>query len=157
MQKITTCLWFDDQAEEAMNFYVSIFKNSKVLSVMRWPEGHADEGKVLVTTFELDGVQFQALNGGPHFKFNEAMSQSIDCKTQEEVDYFWDKLIEGGGEPSQCSWLKDKFGVSWQVVPTIVLQLLSDKDPAKTQRVMETVLEMAKPDIKKLKRAAKGK
>ena len=117
MQKITTCLWFDDQAEEAMNFYVSIFKNSKVLSVMRWPEGHADEGKVLVTTFELDGVPFQALNGGPQFKFNEAMSQSIDCKTQEEVDYFWDKLIEGGGEPSQCSWLKDKFGVSWQVVP----------------------------------------
>ena len=129
MQKITTCLWFDGQAEEAMNFYVSIFKNSKVLSVMRWPEGHADEGKVLVTTFELDGVQFQALNGGPQFKFTEAISLSIDCKTQEEVDHFWDKLIEGGGEPSQCGWLKDKFGLSWQVVPEQLPQAASGSGP----------------------------
>ena len=156
MQKITTCLWFDGQAEEAMNFYVSIFKNSKVLSVLRWPEGHADAGKALVTTFELDGVQFQALNGGPQFKFNEAMSQSIDCKTQEEVDYFWDKLIEGGGEPSQCSWLKDKFGVSWQVVPEQLPRLLQDPDQAKAGRAMNAMMQMGKIDIAKLEEAAKG-
>jgi predicted 3-demethylubiquinone-9 3-methyltransferase (glyoxalase superfamily) len=156
MQKITTCLWFDGQAEEAMNFYVSIFKNSKVLSVMRWPKGHADEGKVLVATFELDGVPFQALNGGPQFKFNEAMSQSIDCKTQEEVDYFWEKLIEGGGEPSQCSWLKDKFGVSWQVVPEQLPRLLGDADRAKAGRAMNAMMQMGKIDIAKIEEAAKG-
>lgn len=156
MQKITTCLWFDDQAEQAMNFYVSIFKNSKVLSVMRWPEGHADEGKVLVTTFELDGVSFQALNGGPQFKFSEAISQSIDCKTQEEVDYFWDKLIAGGGEPSQCSWLKDKFGVSWQVVPEQLPRLLQDPDRAKAGRVMDAMMQMSKIEIDKLEAAARG-
>ncbi|MBZ9773592.1 VOC family protein [Mesorhizobium sp. CO1-1-8] len=156
MQKITTCLWFDGQAEEAMNFYVSIFKNSKVLSVMRWPKGYADEGKVLVTTFELDGVQFQALNGGPQFKHTEAMSQSIDCKTQEEVDYFWDKLIEGGGQPSQCSWLKDKFGVSWQVVPEQLPRLLLDPDRAKAGRVMSAMMQMSKIDIAKIEEAARG-
>ncbi|MER8634387.1 VOC family protein [Mesorhizobium opportunistum] len=155
MQKITTCLWFDGQAEEAMNFYVSIFKNSKVLSVMRWPEGHADEGKVLVTTFELDGVPFQALNGGPQFKFNEAMSQSIDCKTQEEVDYFWEKLTEGG-EPGPCSWLKDKFGVSWQVVPEQLPKLLLDPDRAKAGRVMSAMMKMGKIDIATIEAAAKG-
>ncbi len=156
MQKITTCLWFDGQAEQAMNFYVSIFKNSKVTSVLRWPEGHADEGKVLVTTFELDGVSFQALNGGPQFKFSEAVSQSIDCKTQEEVDYFWEKLIEGGGEPSQCSWLKDKFGVSWQVVPEQLPKLLLDPDRAKAGRVMSAMMQMSKIDIAKIEEAAKG-
>jgi predicted 3-demethylubiquinone-9 3-methyltransferase (glyoxalase superfamily) len=155
MQKITTCLWFDGQAEEAMNFYVSIFKNSKVLSVMRWPEGHADEGKVLVTTFELDGVQFQALNGGPQFKFNEAMSQSIDCRTQEEVDYFWEKLTEGG-EPGVCSWLKDKFGVSWQVVPEQLPRLLQDPDREKAGRVMSAMMKMGKIDIAALEKAAEG-
>ncbi|PAQ03864.1 VOC family protein [Mesorhizobium mediterraneum] len=157
MQKITPCLWFDDQAEEAMNFYMSIFKNSKVLNVMRWPEGSGDsEGKVLVTYFELDGVQFQALNGGPQFKFTEAVSLSIDCKTQEEVDYFWDRLIEGGGEPSQCSWLKDKFGVSWQVVPEQLPRLLLDPDQAKANRVMQAMMQMTKIDIAKIEDAARG-
>jgi predicted 3-demethylubiquinone-9 3-methyltransferase (glyoxalase superfamily) len=155
MQKITTCLWFDGQAEEAMNHYVSIFKNSKVLSVLRWPKGHANEGKVLMTTFELDGVPFQALNGGPQFKFNEAMSQSIDCKTQEEVDYFWEKLTEGG-EPGVCSWLKDKFGVSWQVVPEQLPRLLLDPDRAKAGRVMSAMMQMGKIDIAKIEAAAKG-
>ncbi|BCG84063.1 MULTISPECIES: VOC family protein [unclassified Mesorhizobium] len=155
MQKITTCLWFDGQAEEAMNHYVSIFKNSKVLSVLRWPKGHASEGKVLMTTFELDGVPFQALNGGPNFKFNEAMSQSIDCKTQEEVDYFWEKLTEGG-EPGVCSWLKDKFGVSWQVVPEQLPRLLLDPDRAKAGRVMSAMMQMGKIDIAKIEAAAKG-
>lgn len=157
MQKITPCLWFDDQAEEAMNHYISIFKNSKVLSVMRWPKGSGDsEGKVLVTYFELDGVQFQALNGGPQFKFTEAVSLSIDCKTQEEVDYFWDRLIEGGGEPSQCSWLKDKFGVSWQVVPEQLPRLLLDPDTEKAGRVMQAMMQMTKIDIAKIEEAARG-
>jgi len=155
MQKITTCLWFDGQAEEAMNHYVSIFKNSRVLSVLRWPKGHADEGKVLMTTFELDGVPFQALNGGPNFKFNEAISQSIDCKTQEEVDYFWERLTEGG-EPGPCSWLKDKFGVSWQVVPEQLPRLLLDPDRAKAGRVMSAMMQMGKIDIATIEEAAKG-
>jgi predicted 3-demethylubiquinone-9 3-methyltransferase (glyoxalase superfamily) len=155
MQKITPCLWFDGQAEEAMNHYISIFKNSKVLSVMRWPEGSPSEGKVLVTSFELDGVEFQALNGGPQFKFTEAVSLSIDCKTQEEVDHFWNRLLEGG-EPSQCGWLKDKFGLSWQVVPEQLPRLLKDPDKAKAGRVMQAMMQMVKIDIAKLEQAAKG-
>ncbi|UDL92466.1 VOC family protein [Mesorhizobium sp. PAMC28654] len=156
MQKITTCLWFDGQAEEATNHYVSVFKNSKVLSVMRWPKGHALEGKVLVTSFELDGVQFQALNGGPQYKFTEAMSQSIDCKTQDEVDHFWTRLTEGGGEPGPCGWLKDKFGISWQVVPEQLPRLLQDPDRAKAGRVMNAMMQMGKIDIAKIEAAAKG-
>ncbi|AZO56708.1 MAG: VOC family protein [Mesorhizobium sp.] len=155
MQKITTFLWFDDQAEEAMNHYVSIFRNSRVLSVTRWPKGHASEGKVLVTSFELDGVQFQALNGGPQYKFTEAMSLSIDCKTQDEVDHFWNKLTEGG-EPGPCGWLKDKFGVSWQVVPEQLPRLLQDPDKAKAGRVMSAMMQMGKIEIDKLEAAAKG-
>jgi len=155
MQKITTFLWFDGQAEEAMNHYVSIFKNSKVLSVTRWPKGHALEGSVLVASFELDGVQFQALNGGPQFKFTEAVSLSIDCKTQEEVDHFWSKLTEGG-QPSQCGWLKDKFGLSWQVVPEQLPRLLQDPDKAKAGRVMQAMMQMGKIDIAKIEEAAKG-
>ena len=156
MQKITTFLWFDGQVEEAMNHYISIFKNSKALSVTRWPKGHADEGKVLVAQFELDGVQFQALNGGPQYKFTEAISLSIDCKTQEEVDHFWTKLTEDGGEPGPCGWLKDKFGVSWQVVPEQLPRLLQDPDKAKAGRVMSAMMQMKKIEISKLEEAAKG-
>ena len=124
-------------------------------SLLSWPEGHAEAGKVLLTTFELDGVPFQALNGGPQFKFNEAMSQSIDCKTQEEVDYFWEKLTEGG-EPGVCSWLKDMFGVSWQVVPEQLPKLLLDPDRAKAGRVMSAMMQMGKIDIAKIEAAARG-
>ena len=156
MQKITTFLWFDGQAEEAMNHYMSIFKNSKELSVTRWPKGHADEGKVLVASFELDGVPFLALNGGPQYKFTEAISLSIDCKTQEEVDHFWTRLTEGGGEPGPCGWLKDKFGVSWQVVPEQLPRLLGDADRAKAGRAMNAMMQMGKIDIAALNRAVEG-
>ncbi|WP_027166036.1 VOC family protein [Mesorhizobium sp. WSM3224] len=156
MQKITTFLWFDTQAEEAMNHYISIFKNSKALSVTRWPEGHAQQGQVLVASFELDGVTFQALNGGPQYKFTEAISLSIDCKTQAEVDHFWTKLTEGGGEPGPCGWLKDKFGVSWQVVPEQLPRLLQDPDRAKAGRVMDAMMKMGKIEIDRLEAAAKG-
>lgn len=156
MQKITTFLWFDGQAEDAMNHYVSIFKNSKVLSVTRWPKGHALEGKVLVASFELDGVTFQALNGGPQYKFTEAISLSIDCKTQAEVDHFWTRLTEDGGEPGPCGWLKDKYGVSWQVVPEQLPRLLGDADRAKAGRVMDAMMKMGKIEIDKLEAAAKA-
>jgi len=156
MQKITTFLWFDGQAEEAMNHYMSIFKNSKELSVTRWPKGHALEGKVLVASFELDGVPFLALNGGPQYKFTEAISLSIDCKTQEEVDHFWTRLTEGGGEPGPCGWLRDKFGVSWQVVPEQLPRLLQDPDQAKAGRTMNAMMQMGKIDIAKIEEAARG-
>jgi len=156
VQKITTFLWFDGQAEDAMNHYVSIFKNSKVLSVTRWPKGHVLEGKVLVASFELDGVTFQALNGGPQYKFTEAISLSIDCKTQAEVDHFWTRLTEDGGEPGPCGWLKDKYGVSWQVVPEQLPRLLGDTDRAKAGRVMDAMMKMGKIEIDKLETAAKG-
>ena len=156
MQKITTFLWFDGQAEEAMNHYMSIFKNSKELSVTRWSKGHALEGQVLVASFELDGVPFLALNGGPQYKFTEAISLSIDCKTQEEVDHFWSRLTEGGGEPGPCGWLKDKFGVSWQVVPEQLPRLLGDADRAKAGRAMNAMMQMGKIDIAKIEEAARG-
>lgn len=156
MQKITTFLWFDGQAEEAMTHYMSIFKNSKELSVTRWPKDHALEGQVLVASFELDGVPFLALNGGPQYKFTEAISLSIDCKTQEEVDHFWSRLTEGGGEPGPCGWLKDKFGVSWQVVPEQLPRLLGDADRAKAGRAMNAMMQMGKIDIAKIEEAAKG-
>jgi len=156
MQKITTFLWFDTQAEEAMNHYISVFKNSKVRSVTRWPEGHPQQGQVLVASFELAGVTFQALNGGPQYKFTEAISLSIDCKTQAEVDHFWVRLTEGGGEPGPCGWLKDKFGVSWQVVPEQLPRLLQDPDRARAGRVMDAMVKMGKIDIAKIEEAAKG-
>ncbi|RWL96400.1 VOC family protein [Mesorhizobium sp.] len=156
MQKITTFLWFDGQAEEAMNHYISIFQNAKVLSLTRWPKGHPLEGKVLVASFELDGVPFLALNGGPQYKFTEAISLSIDCKTQAEVDHFWARLTEGGGEPGPCGWLKDKFGVSWQVVPEQLPRLLQDPDRAKAGRVMDAMMKMGKIEIDKLEAAARG-
>jgi predicted 3-demethylubiquinone-9 3-methyltransferase (glyoxalase superfamily) len=153
MQKITPFLWFDGKAEEAINFYVSIFKNSKVVSVSRYGEGApAPKGTVMVATFEIEGQRFHALNGGPLFTFTPAISFLIDCKTQQEVDEFWEKLSEGG-EKSRCGWLKDKYGVSWQVVPAILGELMQDKDPEKSKRVMQAMLQMDKIDIEGLKRA----
>ena len=149
MQKITPFLWFDTQAEEAMRFYTSIFKNSKIMSVQR----QGENGPVLTGTFVLDGQEFMALNAGPQFKFNEAISFFVRCKDQEEVDYFWEKLTEGGQE-SQCGWLKDKFGLSWQIIPDILGELLGDKDPQKRQGAMNAMLQMGKIDIARLKEAA---
>lgn len=158
MQKITPFLWYDAQAEEAANFYVSIFKNSKIGNTARYDEAGAKAagrpaGTVMTIEFELDGQKFVALNGGPHFKFTEAVSFMVNCETQEEVDYFWQKLADGGQEV-QCGWLKDKYGLSWQVVPTILAELFKDKDPTKSKRVMEAMLQMKKLDIDKLKAAA---
>jgi predicted 3-demethylubiquinone-9 3-methyltransferase (glyoxalase superfamily) len=153
-QKITTFLWFDNNAEEAMDFYVSIFKDSKILEVSRYGEaGPGPKGQVMAGTFQLEGQQFMALNGGPHFKFTEAISLLVSCETQEEVDALWNKLTAGGGSHSQCGWLKDKFGLSWQIVPSVLTNLLADKDPAKSKRVMEAMLKMTKLDIAALKRA----
>lgn len=152
-RKITPFLWFDGNAEEAMNFYVSIFKNSDVLSVTRYGEGGPGaEGTVMTATFRLDGQGFMALNGGPHFKFTEAISFFIDCESQEEVDELWEKLSEGG-ETSQCGWLKDKFGLSWQVSPSVLGELLGDTDPERANRVMQAMLQMTKIDIATLKQA----
>lgn len=148
MQKITPFLWFNGQAEEAMNHYVSIFKNSKIISVNRAGEG----GPVMSVTFQLDGQQFQALNGGPQFKFTEAISLFVNCETQEEVDELWEKL-SAGGEKSRCGWLKDKYGLSWQIIPSVLGKLLQDKDPEKAQRVMQAMLQMSKIDIKTLQLA----
>ena len=157
MQKITPFLWFDTEAEEAANFYVSIFKNSKVLSLLRCGEaGPGPKGSVLTVEFELEGQKFTALNGGPDFKFTEAVSFVVNCATQEEVDYFWEKLLEGGGKESQCGWLKDKYGLSWQITPTILIELLQDKDPEKANRVMQAMMKMIKIDIETIKRAAEG-
>ncbi len=147
MQKITPFLWFDNQAEEAMNFYVSVFKNSKILSVTPGPDG-----KVMTGTFQLEGQEFMALNAGPQFKFTEAISLFVNCETQAEVDELWQKLTEGG-EESRCGWLKDKYGLSWQIIPFVLGELLGDKDPQKACRVMEAMLQMNKIDIKTLQQA----
>jgi predicted 3-demethylubiquinone-9 3-methyltransferase (glyoxalase superfamily) len=156
-QKIIPFLWFDNQAEEAINFYTSIFKKSKVLNITRYGDtGPGKKGTVMTGTFKLLGQTFYALNGGPQFKFTEALSLFVNCEDQEEVDYLWEKLSEGG-EKSQCGWLKDKFGLSWQIIPTVLGKLLSDKDPQKSQRVMQAMLQMSKMDISKLKEAYKGK
>jgi predicted 3-demethylubiquinone-9 3-methyltransferase (glyoxalase superfamily) len=156
MQKITPFLWFDNQAEEAANFYASVFNNSRVVSSTRYGEaGPGPKGSAMTVEFELEGQRFVALNGGPLFKFTEAVSFVVNCTTQEEVDHFWEKLSEGGQEV-QCGWLKDKYGLSWQVVPTILVELLQDKDPLKSQRVMKAMLQMKKIDIATLKRAYDG-
>ena len=157
VQKITPCLWFDNQAEEAVKFYASIFKNSKIGDITRYgKEGyeiHGREGGTVMTVeFEIEGQKFVALNGGPVFKFNEAISFQVHCKTQEELDYYWEKLSEGG-EKGQCGWLKDKYGVSWQIDPTVLGEMLRDKYPKKSERVMKALLKMTKLDIKKLKQA----
>jgi predicted 3-demethylubiquinone-9 3-methyltransferase (glyoxalase superfamily) len=159
MQKISPCLWFDDQGEEAAKFYTSIFKDSKIGDVTRYgKEGYEihgrEEGTVMTVEFEIEGQKFLALNGGPIFKFNEAISFQVYCETQEEVDYHWEKLSEGGDEKAQqCGWLKDKYGVSWQIVPTILMKMLKDKDSEKSQRVMKAMLQMHKLDISTLKKA----
>jgi len=157
MQKITPFLWFDEKAEEAVNFYVSIFNNSKIGSITRYGDEAAEvsgrpKGTVMTVTFQLEGQEFMALNGGPHFKFTEAISLLVNCKTQEEVDELWEKLSEGG-EKGQCGWLKDKFGLSWQIVPTVLGEMLQDKDAEKSKRVMHALLQMRKLDIKRLKQA----
>ena len=159
-QKITPFLWFDDKAEEAAKFYVSIFKNSKILGVTRYTEAGRGvhgrpPGSAMTVEFELDGQKFIALNGGPQFKFTEAISFSVNCKTQKEVDEFWEKLSKGG-EEGPCGWLKDKYGMSWQVNPTILGEMLQDKDPKKAGRVMNAMLKMKKIDIAALKKAYEG-
>ena len=156
MQLITPFLWFDNNAEEAMNFYVSVFKNSRAGRVTRYgAAGPGPAGSVMTVKFELDGQKFVGLNGGPHFKFNEAVSFTVRCETQEEIDYYWDKLSEGG-QTSRCGWLKDKFGLSWQVEPRILGDLMADKDPEKAKRVMEAMLKMDKIDIEPIRRAYEG-
>jgi predicted 3-demethylubiquinone-9 3-methyltransferase (glyoxalase superfamily) len=153
MQKITPFLWFDDNAEEAVNFYVSIFKNSKITDVARYGEGGPGKpGQVMTMAFQLEGQNFSAINGGPVFNFTEAISFFVDCANQTEVDTLWKKLTEGG-EENQCGWLKDKFGVSWQIVPSILVKLLGDPDPVKSQRVMQAMLQMKKIDINLLQKA----
>lgn len=155
-QKITTFLWFDNNAEEAANFYTSIFKNSKVREVVRYGEsGPGPKGSVMIVEFELDGQLFTALNGGPEFKFTEAISLMVHCQTQEEVDYFWEKLSEGG-QKVDCGWVKDKFGLSWQVTPVVLLELIQDSDPQKVDRVMKAMMTMQKLDIARLEEAARG-
>ena len=155
MQRITPFLWFDDKAEQAAKFYTSIFKNSKIKGVSRYGEaGPGPKGSVMVVHFELDGQEFMALNGGPQFQFTEAVSFVVNCKTQEEVDHYWSKLTKGGQEV-QCGWLKDKFGLSWQVVPKILSELMRDKDPKVRERVMKQMLQMVKLDIEPLKQAAR--
>jgi predicted 3-demethylubiquinone-9 3-methyltransferase (glyoxalase superfamily) len=163
MQRIAPCLWFDNQAEEAARFYTSIFSNSRIGRIIRYgKEGHEihgrPEGSVMTVEFEIDGQAFTALNGGPVFKFNEAISFQVYCETQNEVDHFWEKLTAGGDEKAQqCGWLKDKYGVSWQIVPTVLVRMLQDKDAGKSQRVMAAMLQMAKIDMAKLQQAYDGK
>ena len=160
--KIAPCLWFDDQAEEAAGFYTAIFRNSRIVNTTRYGEAGREihgkpAGTVMTVAFELEGQTFTALNGGPSFKFNEAISFQIDCETQEEVDYYWEKLSAGGEERAQqCGWLKDRYGVSWQVVPTALLEMLNDLDTEKSQRAMTAMLRMKKIDIDELKRAYVG-
>ena len=153
MQKITPFLWFDGKAEEAMNFYISIFKNSKIVSVSRYGEGGpGPKGTVMTGTFQLEGQQFMALNGGPHFTFSPAISFFVNCETQQEVDELWEKLSEGG-EKQRCGWLKDKYGLSWQVIPSALGEMLQDKDAEKAKRVMKAMLQMDKIDMEGLKQA----
>jgi predicted 3-demethylubiquinone-9 3-methyltransferase (glyoxalase superfamily) len=157
MQKIRPFLWFDDNAEEAINFYSSIFDDAKVLDESRWGEGGpVPAGTLMTATFQLAGQEFLALNAGPQFKFNEAISFLINCESQDEVDNYWNKLTADGGEESQCGWLKDKFGLSWQVIPSALGRLMSDPDPEKAGRVMQAMLQMQKIDIAELERAHAG-
>jgi predicted 3-demethylubiquinone-9 3-methyltransferase (glyoxalase superfamily) len=162
MQKITPFLWFDHQAEAAVKFYTSLFKKSKIGKITHYNKAAEKvagrpAGSVMTVEFEIEGQEFTALNGGPLFKFNESVSLVVSCKTQKEVDYYWKKLTAVGGKEVQCGWLKDKYGLSWQIVPTVLGELLGDKDAAKSQRVMQAMLKMVKLDIKKLKRAHQGK
>ena len=157
MQKITTFLWFDDNAEEAVNLYTSIFKNSKILETTRYGDaGPGPKGSVMIIRFQLEGQEFIALNAGPIFHFTEAISLYVDCETQQEVDDLWKKLTANGGQESQCGWLKDKFGLSWQIIPSTLTRMITDKDPAKSQRAMKAMMQMQKIDIAKLEAAYNG-
>ena len=157
MQKITPCLWFDGKAEEAMKFYLSIFKNGKVTNVMHYGEaGPGPKGSVLAVTFELEGQEFMGLNGGSGYHFTPAISMFVKCKTQAEVDHYWEKLLAGGGKPVQCGWLTDKYGVSWQIVPAALGDMLQDKDAVKAQRAMQAMMKMVKLDIAVLEKAYQG-
>jgi predicted 3-demethylubiquinone-9 3-methyltransferase (glyoxalase superfamily) len=158
MQKITPFLWFDNQAEEAANFYVSIFKNSKILNVARYGDsGPGPKGAVMMVTFQLEGQQFMALNGGPAYHFTEAISLFVNCETQQEVDDLWNKLTADGGKEIQCGWLKDKYGLAWQIIPAVLMKLMSDPDRVKADRVFQAMLRMTKIDIRKLQEAYDGK
>src|SRR5476651_1694576 len=158
MSKITPFLWFDDNAEQAEKFYVSVFKKGKVGAISRYSEGGpAPAGSVMTVEFKLLGQDFVGLNGGPVFKFTEAISFVVSCQTQREVDYYWKKLTSGGGKPVQCGWLKDKYGMCWQIVPTALMELMKTKDRARAARVMQAMMQMVKLDIKKLKAAANAK
>jgi len=155
MQKIKPCLWFDTEGEEAATFYTSIFPGSKIVEVTRYGSaGPRPEGTVMTVTFELDGLRFVALNGGPEFTFDEAISFQIDCHSQAEVDHYWDELVEGGGAHGPCGWLKDRYGVSWQIIPEALGRLMTDPDAEKTRRVTEAMLKMVKIDVAELERAA---
>jgi predicted 3-demethylubiquinone-9 3-methyltransferase (glyoxalase superfamily) len=155
MPKISPCLWFDTEGEKAAQFYTSVFPNSRIVEVTRYGSaGPRDEGTVMTVTFDLDGQRFIALNGGPDFTFNEAISLEVDCETQDEVDSYWNALTEGGGEEGPCGWLKDKYGVSWQIVPRVLTELISDPDQEKAQRVMAAMLQMRKIEIGELEKAA---
>ena len=157
-QKITTYLWFDQEAEEAANLYTSIFKNSKILNVARYGDaGPGPKGTAMTVNFQLDGQEFIALNGGPMYRFTEAISLLVDCETQEEVDRLWNKLTADGGEESMCGWLKDKFGLSWQIIPSALFRLMSDPDPETSKRVVEAMLQMKKIDVPTLERAHAGR
>jgi predicted 3-demethylubiquinone-9 3-methyltransferase (glyoxalase superfamily) len=154
IQKITPFLWFNQEAEEAANLYVSLFKDSKILGISRYGDaGPGPKGSVMVVDFQLAGLRFNALNGGPHFKFTEAISLSVSCDSQEEVDTLWSRLTANGGQESQCGWLKDRYGLSWQIVPSRFTQMMQDKDPKRTQRVMQAMLTMKKFDIARLEEA----
>ncbi len=157
MQKVAPCLWFDDNAEEAMGFYMSVFKGGKVVNAMRYGDaGPGPKGSLLAATFEIEGQEFMVLNGGPHYQFTPAISLFVKCTTQAEIDDYWEKLLAGGGKPMQCGWITDKYGVSWQIVPTALGEMLQDKDAAKADRVMRAMLQMVKLDIAALKKAYAG-
>jgi two-component system sensor histidine kinase QseC len=157
MQKITPYLWFDGNAEEAVAFYTSVFKNSKTVNVSHYSEaGPMPAGSVMTIEFEIEGQEFVALNGGPHYKFTPAISLSVSCESQAEIDDLWDKLLAGGGQPVQCGWLTDKFGLSWQIVPRVLLDFMQDKDPVKARRTAEAMFKMVKLDIAALKKAYAG-
>jgi predicted 3-demethylubiquinone-9 3-methyltransferase (glyoxalase superfamily) len=161
MQKITPFLWFDNNAEEALNFYAEVFKDSKILNITRTPDrsadGKSEAASVMVASVELAGQKFTLMNGGPLYKFNESVSFMVNCEDQAEVDYFWEKLTSGGGKPVQCGWLKDKYGLSWQITPVALMKLLADKDRARAGRVFQAMMKMTKIDIPTLERAAEGK
>jgi predicted 3-demethylubiquinone-9 3-methyltransferase (glyoxalase superfamily) len=156
-QKITPFLWFDNQAEEAVNFYTSVFKNSRINGMSRYgDEGPGPKGTVMVATFQIEGQEFMALNGGPQFKFTPAISFMVHCDTQEEIDELWEKLTSNGGQEVECGWLTDRFGLSWQITPKVFGKMMQDKDPAKTRRVMQAMMQMKKMDISKLEQAYSG-